>query len=190
MNGTRSTWARRIGAAALLALSLVLAACSASKGSAPGAEASSAQAGYSSAKASIEANPTTAAELAQAKALVAKCFAGTPLQQIHQVHLVFASSATGKNGPAVVAARNTTLGCMGISPADRQPFTNDAITAAEHANPKLTTHDGRVHYFEVVLPGLVLKYSNAAPGGHPGASPSSTPAATPAPTATVTGSSA
>jgi hypothetical protein len=184
---------------AALALALLLAvltaACS-GHGSA-GAEASSGKAAGASALASATANPTVAAELTQAKALVKTCFAGTPTQQIHQVHVVFLSSATGKNGAQVQAARTTTFGCLGIPPDQRQNFINDALTAAEHASPKLTTHDGRVNYFEVTLPRLVLKYKAAASGAPssgaaviPGTSttpaPTFTPTVTLSPTATVT----
>jgi hypothetical protein len=180
------TWTRRFIFGALAVLIAVLAtACGTHHASAnpttlvPTGAASSAH----SAIQSIQANPTTSADIAQAKALVKSCFAGTPLQQAHQVHLVFLSSATGKHGPDVVAARDKLASCLGISKSDEQPFFNDAVTAAEHANPKLTTHDGRVQYFEVTLPGLVLKYSKAGytPPASPGAG--TVPGASPSPSA-------
>ena len=163
------TWTRRIRAIAIAGiLSAGLAACH-SGSSHP--QASAAAGSARGAIASATANPTTAADLASAKALVKSCFAGTPLQQVHQVHLVFLSSSTGKHGPDVLKARATLRDCLGISKADETPFFNDAATAAEHGH--LTTHDGRVTYFTVTLPGIVLKYSKAAP--------SSGPAQTPAP---------
>jgi len=153
----------RLAAAALFAAVLALAAGCTSKASGDSAAAKGAVA-------SATANPTVSAEMTQAKALVAHCFAGTPVQQVHQVHLVFASSATGKNGPAVVAARDKLFSCLHISdPAQRQAFTNAALTAAEHGH--LTTHAGRVTYFEVTLPQLVLQAGN-------GASPSASASAT------------
>jgi hypothetical protein len=137
-----------------LLLALVAGACTSK-----GGHVSSAK----SAAASVTANPTVAAELDQAKLLVKTCFAGTPLQQARQVHLVFLSSAAGKHGPEVVAARDKTFSCLGINdPAKRQAFLNDAITAAGHGH--LTTHDGRVTYFSVTLPQLVLKHGGTAAG--------------------------
>ena len=179
MNHRPDTRARRviIGGLALI-LGIMLAACGGSHSGHSGAAASSAAAAASSAKASIEANPTTAAELAQAKALVKSCFPAAPLDQIHTVHLVFLSSATGKNGSAVVAARTKLFDCLGIPQQSRTAFKNDALTAAEHA--KLTTHAGRVTYFEETLPGLVLKYKQTAGPADTGSndSPTATPTAT------------
>src|SRR6516165_3254138 len=174
-------------AIAILATCLLLAGCGHSKSASanpttlvPTGAASSAHSAISS----IEANPTTSAEAAQAKALVKSCFAGTPLQQIHQIHLVFLSSASGKNGAAVTQARDTTFTCLGIPADKRQAFINDALTAAEHANPKLTTHAGRVNYLEVTLPQLVLKYKGQA-GYTPPASPGAgtVPGTAPSPSA-------
>jgi hypothetical protein len=135
-----------------------------------------------SAAASATANPTVAAELDQAKLLVKTCFAGTPLQQVRQVHLVFLSSATGKHGPDVVAARDKTFSCLGINDkAARQAFLNDSITAAEHGH--LTTHDGRVTYFSVTLPQLVLKHGGTAAGVGTSTAQPSIPGTTASPSA-------
>jgi hypothetical protein len=113
--------------------------------------------------ASATANPTVQAELAQGKALIASCFPGTLLQQVHTIHLVFLSSATGKHGPEVVAARDKVFGCLHISdPAKRQAFINAAGEAALHGH--LGTHAGRVTYFEVTLPKLVLAAGGTAAG--------------------------
>ena len=155
-------------AVALLA-ALALAACGASSHSGAAADRSTAAAAASS----IMADPTVSADVSQAKALVASCFTGTPLQQIHLVHLVFLSSATGKHGAEVVAARDKTFGCLGIPPDQRQAFINAALAAAEHGN--LATHDGRVTYLEGTLPGLVLRYKglpaqSASPSASAGAS--------------------
>ena len=143
-------------AAGLLAIPLLacafLAGCSSSGSSDAGAARSAA--------ASVTGNP----QFLAAKALVKHCFAGTPVQQAHQIHLVFLSSATGKNGPEVVAARAKVAACMGISKSDEQPFFNDAVTAAEHQKPRLSV----VHpvawltaFFTGTLPPIVIKYSNA-----------------------------
>jgi hypothetical protein len=172
---------RRLAGLAVIGLITALAAaCGPHSGGTTSADQASARAAASSAM----ANPTVSAELGQARNLVKTCFAGTPTQQLSQVHLVFASSATGEHGPQVVAARAKTFGCLGIPENQRQNFVNDALTAAEHANPKLTTHDGRVTYFEATLPQLILKYKNA--GATPGASQA--PGATPQPA--ITGSRA
>jgi hypothetical protein len=154
---------------------LALAGCGGAKSS-PGAAAASSQA------ASALANPTVSAELAQAKALVKTCFAGTPLQQASQVRLVFLSSATGKNGPAVVAARSKLGACLGIPEQSRTAFENDAITAAETQTPKIISlHPaaGVQEYLTVTLPQLVLKYKQAAGPTDAGSndSPSSAPSA-------------
>jgi hypothetical protein len=139
---------KRIIIIALLCLAPLLAACNGSSSNADSAK---------SAAASVTADP----QFLAAKALVRHCFAGTPTQQIHQVHLVFLSSSTGKHGPEVIAARTKAMNCMGISKSDEQPFINDAITQGKYGKV-LLTHNGRVGYFGDALPRLVLKYSNAA----------------------------
>lgn len=168
------TLARTLAFAVLaVALALVAAACTSNSHSAD------AQAGRS-AEASVTANP----QFIQAKKLVVHCFAGTPVQQAQQVHLVFLSSATGKNGPAVIAARAKVTGCLGISKSDEQPFLNDAITAAEHAHLVSGGHAARVAYLNT-LATIVIKYSNAPGVGNGTAS---IPGTTPGPS--VTGSAA
>lgn len=137
-------------ATAVISAALVLAGCTSKSHSAD------AQAGRSAA-ASVTANP----QVRQAKALVQHCFAGTPVQQARQVHLVFLSSATGKHGPDVVAARASLMTCLGISKSDEQPFINDAATAAERGHLVGGGHAARVLYFGTTLPGIVIKYSNA-----------------------------
>jgi hypothetical protein len=141
------------GGLALAAL-LATAGCGGSHGGTPSGNASSAQARISSAASAIPS-----ADIAQAKALVAKCITGTPVQQVHTVHLVFLSSATGKNGPAVVAARTQVFGCLGVPENQRTNFENDALKAAEHA--RLTTHDGRMTYFGTTLPALLAQCQKA-----------------------------
>lgn len=147
MNHKARNWAR--AAVLVLVAWLALAACTSKSHSAD------AQAGRSAA-ASVTADP----QVQQARALVQHCFAGTPVQQAQQVHLVFLSSATGKNGPAVIAARAKVTGCLGISKSDEQPFLNDAITAAEHAHLVSGGHAARVAYLNT-LATIVIKYSNA-----------------------------
>lgn len=175
---TCKTWTRRILTAALIGLTLMLAACGSSKGS----DASAAK----SAIASATANPATAAELRHAKELVKSCIPASPLEQAQMVHLVFLSSATGKHGSEVVAARTKLGTCLGISKADEKPFFNDAITAAEHGHLVRGGHAARVQYFEVTLPQLVIKYSNA---GSFSPSPG-TSGGQPTPMPTTTGASA
>lgn len=148
--------------AVLLVFSFALASCTSRSHDASAAK---------SAGAVVTANP----QVQQARALVEHCFAGTPVQQARQIHLVFLSSKTGKNGPAVIAARQKLMSCLGISKADEKPFFNDAVTAAEHGH--LTTHAGRVTYAGTTLPQLVIKYSSAPGAGNgtaniPGVTPS------------------
>src|SRR6516225_6847869 len=174
---------KTLGGIAIAVLITALAACGSSHHSSAN-PTTLVPTGAVGAVSSAAANPTVSAEAVQAKALVKSCFAGTPLQQLHQVHLVFLSSASGKNGAAVTQARDTTFTCLGIPKDKRQAFVNDAITAAEHANPKLTTHAGRVNYLEVTLPQLVLKYKGQA-GYTPPASPGAgtVPGTAPSPSA-------
>lgn len=147
---------------------LALAGCGPSHSS----HAAEAQAGKSAA-AQVTANP----QFLAARALVKHCFAGTPVQQAHQVHLVFLAKATGKYGPEVVAARAKTRECLGISKADEKPFVNDAVTQAKYGKV-LATHGGRVAYFGTTLPKIVIKYSNAPGVGNGTASiPGTTPTA-------------
>ena len=172
----RSTWARAAAWLALCAIfGIMLAACGSKSGSASGAE-SSAVAGGKSAASAVTADP----QFIAAKKLVQHCFAGTPVQQAHQIHLVFLSSKTGKNGPAVIAARTQLAACLGISKSDEQPFFNDAVTAAEHQKPRLSV----LHpvawltaFFTGTLPPIVIKYSNA-PGVGSGTTMSPSPSTT------------
>lgn len=160
-------------AATAAAASLTLAGCHSGSNS---ADAGAAQ----SAAASVTANP----QFIQAKALVVHCFAGTPLQQARQIRLVFLSSATGKNGPQVVAARTKLGTCLGISKSDEKPFFNDAVKAAEHQRPRLhVTHPVAWlrAYFGATLPPVVIRYSNAPGVGNGTAS---IPGTTPTPVAT------
>jgi hypothetical protein len=166
--------AQALAAAAFIVLLIILAGCSSSGSSDAGAAKSAA--------ASVTANP----QFLAAKALVKHCFAGTPVQQARQIHLVFLSSATGKNGPEVVAARAKTADCMGISKSDEKPFFNDAVTAAEHQKPRLSV----LHpvawitaFFTKTLPPIVIKYSNAPGVGNgtanvPGLTTPASPSAT------------
>jgi hypothetical protein len=153
---------RIIAILALIAgLGFLITGC---KGSGQGAaEASSAK----GAVASVTADPTVQAEIDQAKLLVKSCFPAAPLDQLHTVHLVFLSSATGKHGPEVVAARAKLFNCLGVPEDKRDDFKNDAITAAEHQKPKIISlHPvaGVTRYLEFTLPGLVFKYKGTAAG--------------------------
>jgi hypothetical protein len=165
-------------AAGLIASALIAAVAIAGCSSSGSSDAGAAK----SAAASVTANP----QFLAAKALVKHCFAGTPVQQAHQIHLVFLSSATGKNGPEVVAARAKLAACLGISKADEQPFINEAIAAAEHQTPKIISlHPvaGIKAYLTGTLPKIVIKYSNAPGVGNgtanvPGTTPQATPSTT------------
>ena len=163
----------------IAAAAIALAGCSSSGSSDAGAAKSAA--------ASVTANP----QFLAAKALVVHCFAGTPVQQAHQIHLVFLSSATGKNGPEVVAARTKLGTCLGISKSDEQPFFNDAVTAAEHQKPRISV----LHpvawltaFFGQTLPPIVIKYSNAPGVGNGTASIPGTTAQPASPSPSTTGS--
>lgn len=126
--------------------------------------------------ASVTADPAVAAELAQARLLVKSCFPAAPLDQARTVHLVFLSSATGKHGPEVVAAREKLFTCLGVPAGKRDAFKNEAITAAEHQTPKiLSAHPaaGVREYLTVTLPQLVLKYKGAAASPSPSVKASS-----------------
>lgn len=104
---------------------------------------------------SVMADPIASADVTQAKKLVAKCIPGTPVQQLHTLHLLFASK-TGKNAQAGEQTRARIFGCLGIPADQRANFENDALTRAEHGH--LTTTAGRKTYFEVTLPQLVATY--------------------------------
>lgn len=161
-------------AAVLISLAAVAGCTSSSHSSDAGAAKSAA--------ASVTGNP----QFLAAKTLVKHCFAGTPVEQAHQIHLVFLSSATGKNGPEVVAARAKVAACMGISKADEKPFFNDAVKAAENQKPRLSVlHPGAwlTAFFTTTLPPIVIKYSNAPGVGNgtakiPGTSVSPSPSTT------------
>jgi len=159
-------WLRPVIAAAVVAGALLLGACSSST---PHAKPT--------------LNATEQAELKQGQLLLASCFPKAITDQVKTVHLVFLSSATGKNGPAVVAARNKLFACLNIdTPAKRQAFINKA--AEDAAKGHLFTSGGRHTYFTVTLPKDIL-----AAGGHaggvsgqpavPGTSGSATPRGTP-----------
>jgi hypothetical protein len=162
----------RLAAAAFLAAVLaVLAGCTSHGGDAGAAR---------SAAASVTADPRVHAELDQAKALVKTCFAGTPLAQIHQVHLVFLSRASGKNGPDVVKARDKTFTCLGIPENKRDEFKNAAITAAEQQKPKiLSLHPaaGVRQYLLFTLPKLIATYKGLPASPATSASASASPSA-------------
>lgn len=138
--------------------------------------------------ASATADPTVQAEIGQARLLVKSCFPASPLDQLHTVHLVFLSSATGKHGPEVTAARDKLFTCLGIPQDKRDEFKNQAITTAEHQQPKIiSTHPaaGIREYLTITLPQLVLRYKGTAAGlgtstGQPSI-PGTSPAATPSP---------
>ena len=165
---TRRTWTRRIAALIAVAVAAIaLAAC----GSSGSSGASAAKSGLASAT----ANPQVQHEIDQAKDLVATCFAGTPLQQIHQVRLVFLTRSHGKHADDVAAARDKTFTCLGVPKDQRTNFKNDAITAAEHQTPKILSRHpvaGVEKYLTITLPQLVLKYK------HLGTGPYSPPAGT------------
>jgi hypothetical protein len=156
-------------ATAIAAAVLALSGCHSGTGS---ADTGAAQ----SAAASVTANP----QFIAARKLVVHCFSGTPVQQARQIHLVFLSRASGKNGPAVIAARAKLGTCLGISKSDEQPFFNDAVKAAERQKPRLhVLHPVAwiTAFFTKTLPPVVIRYSNAPGVGNgtaniPGTTPS------------------
>lgn len=167
-----------VAAGAVLVLMLVLGACG------------SASSGHAAAAASsAEANPAVSADITQAKADVARCVTGTPLQQIHTLRVLFLESATGKNGLEVAATRARVFSCMGVAPAQQTAFKNDALTAAERG--KVYTKAGARTYLEGTLPALLAKYQAAggmSPTGTPGTAATATaPAGSPAPSPGKTG---
>ena len=109
---------------------------------------------------SAAANPTTSANLShdkgQAKALIAKCIPGTPVQQLRTVHLLLFTSEHGPSGQQVTATRSKVFSCMGVPADQRANFKNAALTDAEHAH--LNTTQGSATYFEVTLPALLQQY--------------------------------
>jgi hypothetical protein len=166
MPSPMARWAS-LAAAGGLAAALALTGCG---------PKSTAGAGKASAAASsIAADPTTSADIAQAKADVKRCITGTPLEQIHTLHVLFLESASGSNGAEVTATRAKVFGCLGVPPAQQTAFKNDALTAAEHG--KVYTRAGAKTYVEATLPALLLKYQQG--GASPAAS--STPTTTAAP---------
>lgn len=134
-------------------------------------------------------NTTEQAELQQGQLLVKSCFTGTLLQQAHTVHLVFLSSATGPNGPAVVAERNKVFGCLHINdPAKRQAFINQAGEDALHGH--LGTAAGRNTYFTVTLPKDVLAAGGTASGSGTSTAQPSIPGVTSSSSPRASGSAA
>jgi len=130
----------------------------------PAAAGCSSSSHAGSAASSIAADPTAAAALAKAKADVKKCITGTPLTQAHTVKVLFLTSSAGKDGDEVKATRTRVFTCLGVPEAQRENFTNEAITAAEHAH--LIAHpvtNGKT-YLLVTLPNLVDKYQHIPSG--------------------------
>lgn len=143
---------------AALAAALALSACN--SGSASGDRASAAAS-------SLRADPVASADLAQAKADAARCITGTPLQQVHTIHVVLLE----KESPAVKSARAQVFGCMGVPPAQQTAFKNDALAAAEKG--RVYTKAGAKTYVEVTLPALLNTFQHPAAAASPGPSASS-----------------
>lgn len=137
-------------AVALAAAAIVVAGCGKTTSAAGTSNPAPA-----AAASSVMANPTASADLNQAKALVAKCIPGTPLQQVHTVHLLVASK-TGPDAQAGEQTRTKVYDCMGVPADQRDNFTNAALTDAEHGH--LGTAAGRHTYFGVTLPQLLATY--------------------------------
>jgi hypothetical protein len=145
-------------AALIAAAALAAAGCTGSHSSGQAAAAAS----------SFTANPTASADLAQAKAGVARCITGTPLQQLATLKVLFLENATGPHAQQVTQTRATVFGCLGVPASQRTAFKNDALTAAEHG--KVYTKAGAKVYLEVTMPALLARYQKAS--GSPAASPS------------------
>ncbi len=145
---------------------------------------------------SFTADPAASADIAQAKADVARCVTGTPLQQLATLRVLFLERESGSNGPAVKATRAKVFGCLGVPPAQQTAFKNAAITAAGHQTPKIfTAHPapGVRKYLEITFPALLKQYqqagsatpSSAVSGPAAVATASATPIPGPATTVTV-----
>ncbi len=132
-------------AAAVAGLALALAGCGPSSHHAAAID-------------SATAGPTVAADINQGKALVAKCITGTPLEQLHTLHLLLFTSARGRHATQVTQTRDRVFGCLGIPPGQRAAFENQALTQAEHGH--LGTKAGRRAYFEATLPGDLARYQH------------------------------
>jgi hypothetical protein len=122
--------------------------------------------------ASATADPTVAADIKLAEADIKRCVTGTPLQQIHTVHVLFLERAGGKNGAEVQATRAKVFGCLGVPPGQQTQFKNDSLTAAEHQHPRVLTKAGIKTYVLVTWPGILARYQHAGTGAS--ASPSVT----------------
>jgi hypothetical protein len=168
---------KRIIALLALALSLDLILAGCNKGSSPGAAPSvfspSAAASSAQARVSAAASAIPSADIAQAKADIARCVTGTPLQQIHTVHVVLLERATGKNGAEVTATRAKVLGCLGVPPGQRTQFKNDSLAAAERQKPRVFTKAGIRQYALVTWPGILAECQK---NGCPASSASPSPA--------------
>jgi hypothetical protein len=111
---------------------------------------------------SFTADPAASADLAQAEADVKRCVTGTPLQQIHTVHVLLLEKASGKNEAEVTATRARVFTCLGVPASQRTQFKNDALTAAEHG--KVYTKAGVRTYLLVTLPALLNRYQHSPQG--------------------------
>lgn len=143
--------ARLALAAVLAAVLAVTAACGPGHGGHAAAAASS-----------LQANPAAQADAAQAEAALRQCITGTPLQQIHTVHVVLAERASGTNGAEVTATRARVFGCLGVPASQRTAFRNASLTAAENQQPRAWTKAGIRQYLLVTWPGLLAKYRTAS----------------------------
>jgi hypothetical protein len=173
-------------AALAVGAALTIAACSGSSSTPPpvfpastttahpAAAASSARGAFDSAT----ADPTTAADINQAKALIGKCITGTPLQQLHTLHLLLFESKTGPNGAEVEQTRKTVFDCAGVPAGQRDNLVNAALTAAEQAH--LTRPGHLATYLEVTLPGLLAQAQKGTLTASGPASPAPGPRTTPA----------
>lgn len=136
-------------------LSLTLAGCKGSSGGGNAAPSTFGPASSAEARVSAAASAIPPADIAQAKADIARCITGTPLQQIHTVHVVLLESAKGKNGAEVTATRAKVFGCLGVPPGQQTAFKNDSLTAAGKQHPRVWTKAGIKDYILVTWPGLL-----------------------------------
>jgi hypothetical protein len=132
--------------------------------------------------ASATANPTIAADINQAKALITKCatHGRTPLQQIHLVHVLFFESSHGKHAAEVTSTRADVFGCMGVPEARQASFKNDSITAAEKQRPRVITIAGIKKYALQTWPAILARYQQPGGTATPTAKASAPASATPA----------
>jgi len=104
-----------------------------------------------SSKAKAMASSTAAQQVQQD---IKRCIPTSGFAQLQLGKHLMSDTAAHPNG-----SRDALAQCVGITKANKQPFENDVINAAERGH--LLTHAGRVTFFQVTLPAIVAKYASA-----------------------------